>query len=145
MVYYNSQREKGHYMEKVQIQSITVDPFETGTPEFTVDSFKEANANLAHLSMFAPKGGAYNKCDFTITFEDGEEYTGRYDLKHYTEELPALDNHVKSFVGISSGLQKPAWMEQNRFDELIQFEKDHGDQEMWLYLAKNYDVGVEIV
>ena len=45
----------------------------------TAGSFAEANRILRENAETAPKGGAYDKHDVTVTFEDGETYEARMD------------------------------------------------------------------
>jgi hypothetical protein len=71
-------------------------------------SWAEANAILFNWSRTAPEHGGYDKCDFTVIFEDGQEYKGRYDLVHYRREHPSLARHVKDFVRYLAG-DLPHW------------------------------------
>lgn len=41
----------------------------------------EANKKLRQISLTAPKGGGYDKCDVTVTLSSGEEFTTRHDVK----------------------------------------------------------------
>jgi hypothetical protein len=64
--------------------------------EVTVTSWDDADLTLARWAHTAPCDGkcgfphiksqyllgGYNKCDFLVTFEDGETYEGRFDLTH---------------------------------------------------------------
>lgn len=72
-------------------------------------SWAEADMILRCNSSSAPKCGAYDKHDFTVTFEDGTVYTGRYDLKHWKVERPDLAGHVRGFIRYLAGYA-PAWM-----------------------------------
>lgn len=40
----------------------------------------KASAALRSWAITAPEDGSYHKTDFTVTFEDGGTYEGRYDL-----------------------------------------------------------------
>ena len=51
---------------------------ECGRP-FTANSFIEAQLVLAKWGLTAPKEG-YDKVDFIVEWEDGETYSGRYDM-----------------------------------------------------------------
>jgi hypothetical protein len=64
----------------------------------TIDAWITAGSILLSNSASAPKGGGYDKHDFKIIFDDGLEYAGRYDLKHWHDEVPDLARHVRSFV-----------------------------------------------
>ena len=61
-------------------------------------SYEEANRILLNWSFTAPKGGGYDKCDFQVIFEDGDDYRGRYDLKHYTDREISLKQHMIDVV-----------------------------------------------
>src|SRR5215467_12129576 len=80
---------------------------ECNKPE-TATTWPHANAILFNWSRTAPEHGGYDKCDFTIVFEDGTDYNGRYDLVHYRREHPDLARHVRSFVRYLAG-ELPAW------------------------------------
>lgn len=41
----------------------------------------EANATLQRWSRTAPKAPIYHKVDFVVTFENGDQYRGRFDLQ----------------------------------------------------------------
>lgn len=56
------------------------------------NALSAANAYLSRVE--APKGGGYYKTDFTITFEDGLEYSGRYDIG---SDCPTLQEHCRNF------------------------------------------------
>lgn len=43
----------------------------------------DADKILKHWARNAPDSGGYYKCDFAVTYDDGEVYTGRYDLKRH--------------------------------------------------------------
>lgn len=57
-----------------------------------------------------PGSRTYDKTDFTLLYEDGFEYKGRYDLKHYMVEEPSLFEHVRNHILFNAGHFKPAWM-----------------------------------
>ena len=86
------------------------------------DAWNKANSLLLRWSYTAPKGGGYDKCDFTVKFVDGETYNGRYDLKHYSIEYPRLDDHVYDFVRFHAG-QWPSWMNEEQYAEYMSRNK----------------------
>jgi hypothetical protein len=89
---------------KTKAKSITITFSESpdfGTPRAFSD-FESANTFLRELSRNAPgPHEGYFKTDFTITFEDGETYSGRIDLTNF--ETPDLGAHVRKFVEFYSG------------------------------------------
>ena len=71
------------------------------------DVWKEVNNTL--LDWSETVAGGYDKVDFTVVYEDGETYAGRYDLEHYSKEMPSLANHMRSLVGCWAGIIQPEW------------------------------------
>lgn len=72
----------------------------------TISTFKEADSLLVEWAYTAPQGGGYDKCCFSIDYEDGYNYSGRYDLKHIMDEIPSLEGHIKSFCEWTAGRSK---------------------------------------
>ena len=65
--------------------------------------WQRANLVLMAWSYTAPRDGSYHKCDFKVTYEDGETYEGRFDLVHFSIELPNFSKHVCEFVEFHAG------------------------------------------
>lgn len=111
-------------MDKIHVKSITITRAEGPAEECdrpqTVSSFEEADRVLREWSETAPKELGYDKCDFTITWEDGETYKGRYDLKYWATEYPNLGKHVRDFITFHAGKQKPAWMTAEQYESFLQ-------------------------
>lgn len=50
----------------------------------------------AHWLAMLPKPDlGYYKTDFTVTYEDGETYEGRYDIG---ADAPTLGSHIRGFI-----------------------------------------------
>jgi len=109
----------------------------------TVSSWSDANLVLWHWSETAPSDcQTYDKCDFIITYEDGETYEGRYDLKHHICGYPDLGKHVRDFVTFHAGRHKPAWMSEEQYREFLEtpyFKKMKSEFEHFL---ESYEIGV---
>jgi hypothetical protein len=82
--------------------------------------WKMANAVLRSWSESAPSTGGYDKCDFTIRFEDKVEYKGRYDLYHYSKETPDLVKHVYEDVAFQGGLFCPEHMSRDVYESVLE-------------------------
>lgn len=107
---------------KVLIASVWIERAEGRADECverTVDSLAAADAVLREWSETAPATGGYDKCDFKITFADGETYEGRYDLVHWTRELPNLGKHVLNFVGFHAGARCPPHMTEEEYQRAL--------------------------
>ena len=68
--------------------------------------FAQADRVLAQWWKTAPHLG-YHKVDFTIHYEDGEVYQGRYDLG---EDHLALGRHIHDFCLVMSGMESRPWI-----------------------------------
>jgi hypothetical protein len=60
--------------------------------------WRDADRTLRLNSATAPKTGGCDKHAFKVIFEDGLEYHGCYDLKHWSVEPPDLVRHIRSFL-----------------------------------------------
>lgn len=90
--------------------------------------YSSANTILFYNSYSAPEHGGYDKHDFLVTFQDGAEYRGRYDLVHYRRQWPSLQDHIRNHLKF---LLSEKWI------------KVHGDtysKEVETFL-NTYDVG----
>jgi hypothetical protein len=87
---------------------------ECGRP-VTVASFAQAYELLRDWSETAPKTGGYDKCDFLITWPDGDTYAGRYDLQHHTVDRPSLADHMIGLCDWYAGRAAPEHMTQDEY------------------------------
>jgi hypothetical protein len=117
---------------------------ECDKPE-TATTWPAANAILRRWSETAPKTGGYDKCDFDVVFEDGQIYSGRYDLQHWSIEAPDLAKHVRSFISYLSG-EPPVWLKRpgkerylkNYYDTVAKDAAKVAEAKRWL---TTYDLG----
>lgn len=129
------------FIQPKEIKITRVEGYEHECVTRTVKTYDEANVMLRAWSNTAPKGGCYDKCDFLVTFEDGQTYSGRYDLRHWSDERPDLAGHMRGFVSYLAG-NPPAWMDEAQrrrfFEDRTQNAKETAEAQEWL---KTYDVG----
>lgn len=108
---------------------------------FTIEcrTWKAADQMLKLWARTAPEPGqGYDKCDFTVTWEDGETYTGRYDLKRHDQDFPELlAYHIRSFIEFYAGTHKPEWMKPEQYQETIK-GTDHAE---YINFLNNYEIG----
>lgn len=129
-------------MDKIKVKEITIvraeGPSRLCDIVQVAESFAEANTILMSNSSSAPKGGAYDKHDFKVVWEDGQEYNGRYDLKHFSEEFPYLDRHIVSFLSYLAGTP-PLWMERLGNEEALKrYKEDRGRNPEEVQNAKDF-------
>lgn len=91
-------------------------------PAAPVTSWKAADDILRNWARTAPeKGQGYDKCDFTVTWSDGETYTGRYDLKRHDMGFSdLLAYHIKSYLTFYSGTRRPDWMKPEQYEQALE-------------------------
>lgn len=105
----------------------------------SASAWDRASAMLRAWSHTAPKkGGGYDKCDFTVTFADGETYKGRYDLHHMEVEMPDLAKHLRGELEFYTGDHKPAHLSDADYARVRDYS-GHSPEEFRAYLAA-YDI-----
>lgn len=105
-------------MNRIQIKSIHLvraegSHAECGSAKITsagLAAMQDAQAQLRRWADTAPAKGGYDKCDFTIEFDDGSIYEGRYDLKHWSCETVDLPGHIRGHLEYYSGRFCPSWL-----------------------------------
>lgn len=117
-------------MEKMRVKEIKLNrveghPLETKKTHIA-HSFFEADGILYSMSKTCSKT-CYDKVDFTIVYEDDTEYFGKYDLYHFSRQMPNLSLHIKQFLN---------YMANNTDIELRE------KSEVAKRFLKHYDLGV---
>ena len=106
-------------MEKIKVQSIMFLWKEGHVSDLpgplTLSTWSEANERLSIWSANAPKTGGYDKVGFRITWADGHQYNGRYDLQHWEVEPSDLIAHVRGYVEFCAGLRCPSHMKKEEY------------------------------
>lgn len=102
--------------------------------------WEAADRILYQWSKTAPTQG-YDKCDFLITWEDGETYEGRYDLKHHTVEYPDLAKHIYNFAMFHAGLWK-SWMDEKQYRDYLGRSPAADMIPKFQHFLQTYELGV---
>jgi hypothetical protein len=91
--------------------------------ERSVRNFAEANDVIRSWARTAPKGGGYDKCDFKVSYDNGDTYSGRYDMT-YDDVCGAdmLQKHIRSNVDFYSGKSRPLHMDEKRYRAYLALE-----------------------
>jgi hypothetical protein len=112
--------------------------------------WQRADEILQSWGKTAPnKGEGYDKCDFKVTFDDGEEYEGRFDLQAGGKDTGGcgLSGHIVGFLRIFCGEIVPKWVYESPsnkagWEHALALREKGGEAEMARqYLAK-YDWGI---
>ena len=117
---------------------------ECGQVEFSdVNVWQRADMMLRAWSETAPQDGRYHKTDFKVTYADGETYTGRLDMKHWSVQVPSVAGHMRSFVTFHAGrvpeAELPAHMKEGRYAQFLARIKD--DVESFANFLDQYEIG----
>lgn len=135
-------------IDKIPVKEIRLQRIEgsIGLDSFdpvTVTTWAEANAILRSWAKTAPgPGQGYDKCDFTVTWQDGETYNGRYDLEGRETETADLAAHVMAHARFMAG-QWRSWASPEQYAAIL---ADHekltpGVTAEWAAFVAGYDLG----
>jgi hypothetical protein len=92
------------------------------------DAMMKAQVQMIRWSHTAPKDGGYDKCDFTVTFDDGQTYKGRYDLVRSgrNDGNETIAEQVRNYIGFLAGELRPAWMDDAQWSSARCRYEDNG-------------------
>lgn len=77
---------------------------------------ERGDERLRQWAATAPNRGGYDKCDFKVTWSDGSEYEGRFDLeRQHTSASWLLGEHMVSFQKYMAGEIRPAHATPDRW------------------------------
>ncbi len=129
--------------KKIGVAKIVIERAEGYTAEcgipHTATSYEEASKILLRMSHTAPDGGSCDKTDFTVTFEDGETYTGEFALKRYGST--SIGEHIWCFLSFHAGLRRPAHLSVELYQGFLA-RKDAGEAASCAAWLEKYDLGM---
>jgi hypothetical protein len=105
-----------------------------------------AGLYIRKLAHDAPIGGAYDKRNFVVKWEDDHEHSGRLDVQHLTMPYPDNDNdlaaHVWGHLTFYTGERKPDHMDEERYtDYLVGVENRYpGNRQNHIDILATYDI-----
>lgn len=105
------------------------------------DVWSKANGVLMKWSHTAPKELGYNKCDFKVTYADGQTYEGRYDLVHSSREYPSLERHVSDFLTFLAGTRCPPHMKEADYRRVLSYQQYQESMEPAKQFLATYQIG----
>ncbi len=102
-----------------KVTSVVLDmaegPFSGTHCEFT--NLTDASKKLSEWSPYVPMG--YDKCDFKVTWDDGETYDGRYDLHHEEHGTNLIGEQIHSVITFEIGLAHPTHISKAQYEQYI--------------------------
>lgn len=117
---------------KINIKRIVIERAEgeclpDGTmPRAECASIAEANKVLREWAYTAPEGGAYDKCDLLVEWEDGTEYQDRFDLqREHCMDTMLLQSFLEYSFEFSAGEHCPAHMTADRYNDYLEMCEEY--------------------
>lgn len=104
-------------------------------------SFVAANRELASWARSAPEGGGYDKCDFVVTYEDGETYEGRFDLTRDHRYGASLEKQMNDFLRFYAGRYCPPHMTHEKYATFLAQEGREERRAACEALLESYELG----
>lgn len=101
-----------------------------------VASFAHASLVLGEWARTAPDAGGYDKCDFTVTWEDGEQYQGRVDLERKHSTGYDLRRHMREFLRFYTGEARPYHLTPEQYQRALAGDPLGKPEEIKAFLAK---------
>jgi hypothetical protein len=127
---------------KVKGISITrVEGAPVGSANARADSWAHADTVLHRWSESVARDGGFDKCEFTVEWEDGETYQGRFDLVNWRDAEPDLAKHVRELAYFYTGRLRPNHMTPEVYAAFL--EERSAVQVVYGGLLANNDLGVE--
>lgn len=84
-------------MTKIPVKQIVLERAEGTRIKKTFSTWRDAESTISKWASTAPDNGAYDKTDFYIVWENGQEYSGRFDLQYkHSYNTDGLAKQVKS-------------------------------------------------
>ena len=123
----------------VKVRSVYLEPIE-GVGEATLFQGPTAMADAQKqlrkwgFDAPAPETGCYDKTDFVVTFQDGDTYSGRYDLQgDGLAGGKTIAEQMVQFVGFIAGTYRPAWCSDEEWASICERNKDRKAEALeWL-------------
>jgi len=98
-----------------------------------------ARSVLLRWGTTAPRGGAYDKVDFEVTWEGGDTYNGCFDL--HREGPFNVGEHIRQFQEVYGGLRKPAHMTPEQYAAFLDACTTPAARAACCALLDSYDLG----
>lgn len=109
--------------------------------EFT--SLADAQVQAFRWARTAPPPGkGYDKCDFTLVFEDGHTYDGRYDLQNtgYNSSKETISEQARYFLSYLAGLRRPGHFTDEQWAACRKEHEETGVAEEAREFLESYEI-----
>lgn len=94
------------------------------------DALQQAQRQMFKWGTTVSPGGGYDKCDFVVTFEDGEMYSGRYDLKGdgLADDGLTIAGQIRRMLRFWAGEWRPAWCNDKEWGDICKRHEAGADE-----------------
>lgn len=100
------------------------------------DTYSHASLILGQWARTAPATGGYDKCDFWVTWEDGETYQGRVDLERKHSTGYDLRRHMLDFLTFYTGERRPFHLTAAQYAAALAGDPLGKPEEVKAFIAK---------
>lgn len=129
-VYTQTELEPERALENITVESVTIHWIEGAQTDtfplvFTSDekqtALQKAQGWTCRKAYDAPRNGGYDKCSYTIKFNDGTTYDGRLELQHpdHNANTYKFAYQMISFVSFYTGKNCPLHMNPKEYQHFI--------------------------
>ena len=106
-----------------------------------VQTWTDSDYVLRGWAVTAPKEMGYDKVDFLVTWEDGETYEGRFDMKYeHKLEENLLGRQITDVLMFYAGENKPDYMKEQAYREYVEHYADM--KVAYLAFLEEHDLGM---
>jgi hypothetical protein len=133
-------------MPKIAVYEIIVDRAEGPAADCGSSTFRtwtDAESHLLGICRSQPAGRhGYDKCDFCITYQDGQTYEGRYDSAHPRSNAYSgtLADHIRNNLLFLAGERCPPHMTPGEYAATVQ---RYGKVEAARAFLAAYEIGAD--
>lgn len=114
------------YAEKIKVASVQILWAEgyagqvLGDAPQTFRSLHKANLLLRRMAAAIPEDmQGCDKTDFIVTWADGQDYKGRYDLKRKDKAWANIGRHILEGLQFITGQYRPPHLTESAYREII--------------------------
>lgn len=137
-------------IEAVKIEILRAEGLTTECGKYTLEGRKNQSGNvwvmadsLIHgMAQSTHEGAGYDKCDFTVTFSDGETYSRRFDMTHeHTVGAGLLAEHINGWLEFCTGDKKPDHMSEKQYTDYLRLSGGEAVQKEARDFLNTYQIG----
>ena len=102
-------------------------------------------ANNVLFAIALTVEGGYDKCGFTVTFDDGDTYEGRIDVYPCGEgKNETLEEHIRLHCLFHTGQASAPWMGKKRYREFLKAVVKPAQHEALMAILETYKLGDDL-